>query len=397
MINSVELKNFLSFGNDAGAIELQSLNVIIGTNGSGKSNFLEAFDLLRNAPSDITKPIREGGGVSDWLYKGNRSQNDAVLNYVVNNSLPSAKYRELRYLISFNSVGQKFQIIDEKIESKQPDRGQLKPYIYYDFDNGNPTLNIQDESNHGSRMRSLQREDIDMTQSILVQKRDAIHYPEITFLAQEFSKIRMYREWGFGRYTSARLPQKVDLPNNYLESDCGNLGLVLNQIRNDFSSKKRLLKELQYFYHDVEDYEINITSNTVQIFFQERGLNSSVPATRLSDGTLRYLCLLAILCHPTPPPLICIEEPELGLHPDVLPNLARLLVEASERSQLIVTTHSEVLVDSFSEKPEAVMVAEKTNNGTQLNRLKIDELSPWLKKYRLGELWTRGDIGGTRW
>ena len=397
MINSVELKNFLSFGNDAGVIELQSLNVIIGTNGSGKSNFLEAFDLLRNAPSDITKPIREGGGVSDWLYKGNRSQNDAVLNYVVNNSLPSAKYKELRYLISFNSVGQKFQIIDEKIESKQPDRGQLKPYIYYDFDNGNPTLNIQDESNHGSRMRGLQREDIDMTQSILVQKRDAIHYPEITFLAQEFSKIRMYREWGFGRYTSARLPQKVDLPNNYLESDCGNLGLVLNQIRNDFSSKKRLLKELQYFYHDVEDYEINITSNTVQIFFQERGLNPSVPATRLSDGTLRYLCLLAILCHPTPPPLICIEEPELGLHPDVLPNLARLLVEASERSQLIVTTHSEVLVDSFSEKPEAVMVAEKTNNGTQLNRLKIDELRPWLKKYRLGELWTRGDIGGTRW
>ena len=392
MISSVGLSNFLSFGNDAGEIELQPLNVIIGPNGSGKSNFLEAFELLRNLPSDITKPIREGGGVSDWLYKGNHTLKDAVLNFVVKNSLINAKYTKLRYLIAFNAVGQAFEIVDEKIQSIQPDPGQSDPYIYYDFFNGRPTLNIQ-----GEGQRSLQREDIDMTQSILVQKRDAIHYPEITFLSQEFSKIRMYREWGFGRYTAARLPQKVDLPNNYLESDCGNLGLVLNQIRNDYSAKRRLLKELQYFYNDVEDYEINITSSTVQIFFQERGLRSSVPATRLSDGTLRYLCLLAILCHPNPPPLICIEEPELGLHPDVLPNLAKLLEEASTRCQLIVTTHSDVLVDAFTENPEAVMVAEKADNGTQLNRLNKEQLRPWLEKYRLGELWTRGDIGGNRW
>ena len=392
MISSVGLSNFLSFGNDVGEIELQPLNVIIGPNGSGKSNFLEAFELLRNLPSDITKPIREGGGVSDWLYKGNHTLKDAVLNFVVKNSLINSKYTKLRYLIAFNAVGQAFEIVDEKIQSIQPDPGQSDPYIYYDFFNGRPTLNIQ-----GEGQRSLQREDIDMTQSILVQKRDAIHYPEITFLSQEFSKIRMYREWGFGRYTAARLPQKVDLPNNYLESDCGNLGLVLNQIRNDYSAKRRLLKELQYFYNDVEDYEINITSSTVQIFFQERGLRSSVPATRLSDGTLRYLCLLAILCHPNPPPLICIEEPELGLHPDVLPNLAKLLEEASTRCQLIVTTHSDVLVDAFTENPEAVMVAEKADNGTQLNRLNKEQLRPWLEKYRLGELWTRGDIGGNRW
>ena len=392
MISSVGLSNFLSFGNDVGEIELQPLNVIIGPNGSGKSNFLEAFELLRNLPSDITKPIREGGGVSDWLYKGNHTLKDAVLNFVVKNSLINAKYTKLRYLIAFNAVGQAFEIVDEKIQSIQPDPGQSDPYIYYDFFNGRPTLNIQ-----GEGQRSLQREDIDMTQSILVQKRDAIHYPEITFLSQEFSKIRMYREWGFGRYTAARLPQKVDLPNNYLESDCGNLGLVLNQIRNDYSAKRRLLKELQYFYNDVEDYEINITSSTVQIFFQEHGLRSSVPATRLSDGTLRYLCLLAILCHPNPPQLICIEEPELGLHPDVLPNLAKLLEEASTRCQLIITTHSDVLVDAFTENPEAVMVAEKADNGTQLNRLNKEQLRPWLEKYRLGELWTRGDIGGNRW
>ena len=85
------------------------------------------------------------------------------------------------------------------------------------------------------------------------------------------------------------------------------------------------------------------------------------------------------------------------MHPDALPNLANLLKNASKRCQLIVTTHSDILVDSFSDDPECILVAEKTDDGTQLRRLKKEELKPWLKKYRLGELWTRGDIGGNRW
>lgn len=123
----------------------------------------------------------------------------------------------------------------------------------------------------------------------------------------------------------------------------------------------------------------------------------SIPATRLSDGTLRYLCLLTLLCDPTPPPLVCLEEPELGLHPDLLPGLARLLVEASERTQLIVTTHSEILVDALTDHPESVIVCEKHQGQTEMRRLDEDELSDWLKKYRLGELWMRGELGGKRW
>lgn len=133
----------------------------------------------------------------------------------------------------------------------------------------------------------------------------------------------------------------------------------------------------------------------VQLFLEER--NYSIPATRLSDGTLRYLCLLAILCHPNPQPLICIEEPELGLHPDVLPELSRLLIEASERTQLIVTTHSDILVDTMTEQPESVVICEKHNGETQMRHLRKNDLTEWLEKYRLGELWTKGQIGGTRW
>ena len=131
------------------------------------------------------------------------------------------------------------------------------------------------------------------------------------------------------------------------------------------------------------------------MFFRESGY--AIPATRLSDGTLRYLCLLAILCDPSPPPLVCIEEPELGLHPDILPTIARLLREAAAKTQLVVTTHSDILVDELSETPESVVVCERSDGRTNMKRLESDKLSRWLEKYRLGELWTKGEIGGARW
>src|SRR5690606_34942464 len=116
-----------------------------------------------------------------------------------------------------------------------------------------------------------------------------------------FSKIMLYREWGFGRYTAPRMPQKADMPNEFLESDCRNLGLVLNRLSNKPDAKKRIIKALNALYDGVDDYHVQMEGGTVQVFFHEGSM--SIPATRLSDGTLRYLCLLAILCHPTPPPL----------------------------------------------------------------------------------------------
>jgi predicted ATPase len=398
MINRIKLNNFLSFDDKGVDIELKPLNVIIGTNGSGKSNFLEAFDLLRNAPSSISRTIREGGGVSDWLYKGGDVTKKANLEFEVENPDKSPRYQMLRYTLSFDALANKFEIVDEKIINAKPDKNEFQPYTYYDFLNGNPTINISDiDEKSVGRQRHLKREEVDVTKSILEQKRDIVLYPEITQLAAEFSKFRLYRDWTFGRYTPPRLPQKVDLQNLYLEPDCSNLCLVLSEIALNTRAKKKLIQELKLFYHDVEDYEIHTSDSSAQIFFHETGLRTAVPATRLSDGTLRYLCLLAILCHPTPSPLICIEEPELGMHPDILPNLGKLLREASERTQLIITTHSANLVDSFTDIPESVIVAEKQGGGTQLNRLEQSQLAHWLQNYQLGDLWMRGDIGGTRW
>jgi len=180
-----------------------------------------------------------------------------------------------------------------------------------------------------------------------------------------------------------------------LEEDYSNLGLTLSRLRRTPKVKAAILDALRDLYEGLDDFEVPTQGGYVEFVFYEGEF--SVPATRLSDGTLRYLCLLAILCDPDPPPLICIEEPELGLHPDILPNLADLLVQASERTQLIVTTHSDILIDAMTERPETVVVCEKHSGKTSLTRLEGDELTVWLEKYRLGQLWMRGELGGTRW
>jgi predicted ATPase len=387
LLKSLKLTNFLSFGENAPALELRSLNVVIGPNGSGKSNLIEAIELLRATPKDMLSPIRDGGGVRDWLWKGaSKPSPVATIDAVLENQKGPT---DLRYLLSFSEVAQRFEILDERVANARPDYGYEKPYIYYQFENGRGVLNVKGEDRH------LRREDIELTSSILAQRKDPDQYPELTYLGNSFGKIRLYREWSFGRYTKPRLPQKADLPNELLEPDASNLGLVLNRLRRNPANKKKLLKALHALYGGIDDFDVQIEGGTVQVFFQEA--QYIVPATRLSDGTLRYLCLLAILCHPNPPPLVCIEEPELGLHPDVLPTLADLLKDASERTQLIVTTHSDILVDAMTDRPEAIVVAEKAADGTTLTRLDAEKFKPWLEKYRLGQLWTSGDIGGTRW
>ena len=122
-----------------------------------------------------------------------------------------------------------------------------------------------------------------------------------------------------------------------------------------------------------------------------------IPAGRLSDGTLRYLNLLAILLNPNPPALIGIEEPELGLHPDVIYDLAELLVEASARTQLVVTTHSPTLINALTDHPTSVVACGKHQGQTWFKRVTREALEPWIDEHSLGEVWSMGGIGGNRW
>ena len=398
-IKSIQLRNFLSFGDQSEAVPLQPLNIIIGANGSGKSNFLEAFELLRNTPNELVVPIRKGGGVAEWLWKGGEGNAPASIEVRVSRSPVSQKdVIDLRYNFAFTAANHRLELVDEKIEDAEKTNPRARAsYFYYRYQSGKPVLNIGASGEERGGKRMLQRDHIDPEKSILAQRRDPDQYPELAFLAQSFGSISLFREWTFGRNATLRQPQRLDAYSQFLLPDASNLALVLNSLERMPSAKQRLLEALKEFYEDVENYGVDLTGGLVQLYLHEKNLSSPVLSARLSDGTLRYLALLAILCHPKPPPLVCIEEPELGLHPDILPDLAKLLKEASERTQLIVTTHSDILVGAFSDKPEVVLVSEKTDTGTTLTRLNPEELQAWLKDYSLGQLWQQGQIGGTRW
>jgi predicted ATPase len=267
----------------------------------------------------------------------------------------------------------------------------------------------------------LEREDVIFNQSFLSQIKDPRQFPEVTYLGSQYARIRLFREWSLGRNTPPRRPQPTDLAAEFLSEDAANIALVLNDLehRSDLragieaqfpnlaatlddsahrpSLRSRLKEHLREADESIEDFSIKVLGGTIQLYLHYSGLNAPVPVTRLSDGTIRYLCLLAVLCHPDPPPLVCLEEPELGLHPDLLAPLAELLIDASHRMQLIVTTHSDTLVDGLTSVPEAVVVCEKENGSTKMSRRTGEELAVWLKDYGMGQLWRRGEIGGNRW
>lgn len=401
-IRTMRLRNFLSFGNSSDEIEMKSLNVFIGPNGSGKSNLIESLGILKAAPTDLREPIQQGGGIGEWLWKGGKGTSVAEIDITASNpkwSIP------LRHRISFSMSGQRFELVDEVIENERPDSSEFdKPRFFYHYQSGHPILSVRTvvldagEDGRGRVERNLSREEIEVDHSVLSQRKDPDQYPEITYLGEHYKKIKLYQEWDLGRDTPPRRPQQADLPGDFLREDAGNLSLVLNNLENSYSNEwKTIMEKLRGFSDSFEKLTTNIIGGTVQVFMHEKGLNQPIPATRLSDGTLRYLCLLTLLCHPEPPPVLCIEEPELGLHPDIIPTIAELLVDASHRTQLFVTTHSDVLVDALSETPEAIIVCEKDGGATTMRRLGKEELSDWLEKYSLGQLWLDGKVGGTRW
>lgn len=387
LLKSITLEGFLSFGPEAVTIPLTALNVLIGPNGSGKSNLVEALSVLRAVPKDLPLPIRQGGGVKDWLWREGAAEADAarleVLLFEGQVARPAVRYR-----LVFGAEGGSFTVLDERVEHESPEEGGLA-HFYFGYENGRPILNARHER------RELQRADIDPTQSILSQRRDPEAYPELTRLADLLRRILIFRNWRFGPDSSVRRSCRVDVRTDTLSESFDNLPARLAVLMGLPAVKRRLIELLRELAPGFDDLVIVPEGGALQLYLAEG--SRSVPAHRLSDGTLRYLCLLAILLDPDPPPLIVIEEPELGLHPDVLPTLRDLMVAASENTQLIVTTHSTQMVDAMTDHADSVLVCEKTDGPTVMTRLTQEEVDRWREHGSLGSLWMSGHLGGTRW
>ena len=386
LIEKIRLRNILSFGDKGEEIELLPLNIIIGQNASGKSNLVDIIKMLNWLPKEkgIINYIGQNGGIKEWIWKGKiENENYRKLQKLFPEfelEITLMPFTEkITYLIAVGDIANKTHIVSEKVGIVSKEFVKRSSFVeHYD---------------EFTRNESLEGEDSILTLQGITKENEYA----LKTLILSFTKIQFFTDVSTNRESEIRRPQQTDAISGELANDASNLFIVLNNIGFQDNTKPKIIEYLKKFNPKITDYSFQILGGFIQLYVREEDLEKPISVMRLSDGTLRYLCLLAILCHPEPPPLICIEEPETGLHPDILPTIAELMLEASQRTQLIVTTHSDILVSAFSEIPEAVLVCEKDEDGTHFKRLEAEKLKVWLEEYTLGEAWLRGAIGGTRW
>lgn len=390
-LRQIRLDGFLSFAPGSEAIELRPLNVLIGPNGSGKSNLLEAISLLAQLPQGdgFQAALRAGGGASEWLWRGGSASTIEV-------QLNGEQDRHFDYKVTWaprGSGGAQANILDESFIEQPTANGRAM--TYFRTDGAKVEMSTQYVGPSGPtpyKTESIDRQFIKDSTSILSQRNTPGAYPDNIWLGEQLARMSEFRDWTFGRFAAPRNAQRTDMPTDGLLPGGSNLGMMLQEL----SHRGRLDEvnaRLRKFLPRAERLTTRIVGGAILPYLQEEGAQDPIPATRLSDGTLRFIGLLVTLLSDPPPPLVCIEEPEMGLHPDALSLVADLLIEASARTQLVVTTHSDVLLSALVDHEESVLVCDYVG-GTQVRRLKGDDLSDWLKSYRLGELWRIGHLGG---
>ncbi len=377
LIKRLNLKKILSF-NDA-TVEHGQLNVLIGPNAVGKSNLIEVISLLQAAPVSgrLGATILNGGGIRQWLWLGDPESSPTATIQCDLTLRRGRQIHPLEYRLQISEEPTGLFIDDEQLAWGGPKEKNAKRRPYFT------------RKNFGSS--------IPRTESVLATFKNPNDRTPITDVGNHFEKIRIYREFRTGRGSGARSGVSTAAAKDGLQDGGDNLPLVLQEL--DFQGRHELVKKyLLRFCDRFEDVKIDIGSGLARTFLREAGLAEMLSSIRMSDGTLKFLALLAALFHPKLPPLMCIEEPELGLHPDAMQLVAEALIEASQSTQLIVTTHSDALVDALTDRPESVLVCDRDfDNGTQMKRLSKARLKEWLKRYSLGELWRKGEIGGGRW
>ena len=408
-LKSIRPVNLLSFGPKTEEIELRPLNILIGPNGSGKSNLIEVIRLLHYLPDkDPWTVVLQTGGVDEWIWQG-ASQKDTLASILAKIALERtpvgdslADFRTYDYSIRLAKLHSSFYVRDESFRRSNISKTDGKIDTSFESSGATGKLNSKQSRSNFTENLSFQ---LNPERSVLSQRtspniQDALigkYMPALFEIGDFFESLDFHQDWEFGADLTPRDPRPAGQPVDRLEENAYNLAQMLANFRDYHRPVFERINELmKLFYEPFKTVEVRVQGTHLQIAIVEEG-GFSVSAYRLSNGTLRWLALLAILLNPTPAPVTCIEEPELGLHPDIIPTLADVLRDASTRTQLIVTTHSQSLVECFSDDPESVCVCEKVDGATEIKRLEADRLKVWLSDYSLGQLWASGQIGGNRW
>lgn len=399
MVSSIAIQGFKSFRN-LNTFQLKPLNVLIGPNRSGKTNFLDFLHLLSEAGRQkLPSAISKRGGVVEVISWNGEQKLTWSLGFEFAAENAPANETGIYYVAEIAKRHFSFFVSQENFKWTV-----RRPAVKYDESQRELGIFASD-SNGASAYDTLTQIGYKLENSNLTisQLRDSANFPISARLRHELANITVHRFFDTTLDAPIRNTQTLgmvdaDFPPTRLLQGGNNLTNVLYYMQNQPEYQDcydEYLLALQRAFPSLEDliFPADLGQGKTILAWRDREFpKRAITANLLSDGALRFMCLLAALYDPNPPSLLCIDEPEVGLHPQLVRLLVSVLREASERMQIIIATHSADLISYLH--PDDVIVVEAENGWSTLKRLEPEKLEHWLQEYSLGELWKSGEIGG---
>ncbi len=341
-------------------LELRSLDVMIGANGAGKSNFIGVFKLLNEmVAGNFQNAVTHGGGAGTFLHFGEKATDRIEV--------------ELRFGANgYNTIWA--PTADGSLFFRREEClfwGDFKTSVHHEvLGSGHKESKLLDTA-----------------------KRMPKQVPWYVMRALE-----SWRLYHFHDTSDSASVKKIGAVNDnlYLRADAGNLAAFLYLLseggsRSYYEAIRDTIRQVAPFFNDFVLRPDPTAKDSIRLEWREEGSDFPFRATHLSDGTLRFICLATLLLQPTPPSTVLIDEPELGSHPYAITVLASLLKSASTKTQAIVSTQSVPLVNQL--QPEDVLVVDRAQGQSTFKHLSKEEMKDWLEDYGLGDLWEKNLVG----
>jgi len=371
------------------------LNVLIGPNGSGKSNLLRALEMISvSSQGGLGKHVQAAGGMQSLLWDGEASE--IVIKVKTTPPEPERKVEtdSLTYDFHMSRIGQTaaYRISRELLGN------------YYRVEIGDKTEPFKFLERQGLKgmLFNTAQGGLEAASDLVAEDETLLSLVSgpfsgnriIALFQKEVAGWSVYHDLRVDYLAPVRQPAITRLEKR-VSPDGQNLISVMHSLyTGDRKFKKGVNAAMKAAFGD--DFEelafAPAADQKIQLQVRWNSLKREQSAADLSDGTLRFLFLLTVLSSPTPAPVIAIDEPEIGLHPGMLPIVAEHAVDAATRSQVIFTTHSPQFLDAFRDTLPTTTVTKWEDGETELKTVEGKDLQYWLKEYTLGSLFRSGEL-----
>ena len=358
MIRKIAISGYKSIKEQT--VNLLPINILIGGNGIGKSNFISVFTLIRKLyDRQLQQYVLTKGGADSLLYMGKKVTNQISFDLFF---AQTDKETHNRFILTLKEAQDSLYV--EKIETASKCDQQWNKELHET--NTTESSFKNDHTGQASYVNSLLREF------------EVFHFHDTS--------------------DSSKMKGKCNIDDNLsLRNDGSNIAAFLYYLKEKFPKHYRRIEKtvasVSPFFEEFNLVPNRLNENLIQLEWKQKGAaDTYFNAYQLSDGSLRFICLATLLLQPNLPKTIIIDEPELGLHPVAINKLSALIKKASATAQIIISTQSVNVVDNF--EPQDILVVDRKDNASVFRRLSEEELSDWLEDYSLGEIWEKNIIGG---